>query len=90
MGDKKAFQDKIAKILSDMLPKGIVLPPLHDDTDLIDDIGLNSLDFLQFIIQLEAAFDIEFDIEKFDLKYFKSLAELQGFIEEIVRKKDVA
>lgn len=72
------------------MPEGTVLPPLHDDTDLIDDIGLNSLDFLQFIIQLETAFDIEIDIEKFDLKYFKRLAELQVFIEEIVRKKDVA
>lgn len=90
MGDKKAFQDKIAEILRNMLPEGTVLPPLHDDTDLIDDIGLNSLDFLQFIIQLETAFDIEIDIEKFDLKYFKRLAELQVFIEEIVRKKDVA
>src|SRR6266700_2675624 len=89
MGDKKAFQDKVAKILSNILSKETVQIPLNDDTDLIDDIGLNSLDFLQFIIQLENEFDIEIDIEKFELRYFKQLGRLESFIDEILSKKNV-
>ena len=87
MEDTNTFKDKIAKVLSNILTKEASQISLNDDTDLMDDVGLNSLDFLQFIIQLENEFDIEIDIEKLELHYFKRLKLLESFIDETLAKK---
>ena len=90
MEDTNTFKDKIAKVLSNILTKEASQISLNDDTDLMDDVGLNSLDFLQFIIQLENEFDIEIDIEKLELHYFKRLKLLESFIDETLAKKNLA
>lgn len=82
MEDKTAFRIKISKILGEILGHTISQSQLTDDTDLIDDLGLNSLDFLQFILKIENEFDIEIDIEKLEIRYFKKLIQLEEFINE--------
>ena len=84
------FYEKIAHTLSDILSNEISPAQLNDDTDLIIEVGLNSLDFLQFIIRLENEFDIEIDIERLDIQYFRKLGKLRLFIEEINAKNNVA
>lgn len=88
--EDNTFKDKIAKVLSNILDKDSSQFILTDDTDLMDDLGLNSLDFLQFIIQLENEFDMEIDIEKLEIHYFKKLSLLESFINETLTKKDLA
>lgn len=88
--EDNTFKEKIAKVLSNILSKDSSQFELTDNTDLMDDLGLNSLDFLQFIIQLENEFDIEIDIEKLEIQYFKKLSLLNSFITETLAKKDVA
>lgn len=85
-----AFYEKIAQTLSNVLANEVSPAQLNDDTDLIIEMGLNSLDFLQFIIKLENEFDIEIDIEKLDIQYFRKLGKLKMFIEEISKKNNVA
>jgi acyl carrier protein len=84
------FYEKIAQTLSNVLANEVSPAQLNDDTDLIIEMGLNSLDFLQFIIKLENEFDIEIDIEKLDIQYFRKLGKLKMFIEEISKKNNVA
>ena len=88
--EDNTFKEKIAKVLSNILNKDSSQFELTDNTDLMDDLGLNSLDFLQFIIQLENEFDIEIDIEKLEIQYFKKLSLLKSFITDTLAKKDVA
>ncbi len=89
MKNDLTFQNKIATILSDVLSRDIPAASLTEETNLIDDIGLNSLDFLQFILGLENEFDVEIDIGKLDLKYFKKLGLLNTFIDETIVNKNV-
>ena len=88
--EDNTFKEKIAKVLSNILSKDSSQFELTDNTDLMDDLGLNSLDFLQFILQLENEFDIEIDIEKLEIQYFKKLSLLKSFITDTLAKKDVA
>lgn len=88
--EDNTFKEKIAKVLSNILNKDSSQFELTDNTDLMDDLGLNSLDFLQFIIQLENEFDIEIDIEKLEIQYFKKLSLLKSFITDTLAKNDVA
>lgn len=80
MDTNTQFNEKIAKVLSAILGREVHADSLHDDTDLIDGVGLNSLDFLQFILKLENEFDVEIDIEKLELRYFKKMRDLKSFI----------
>ena len=88
--DGNVFYEKIARTLNSVLSGDIKASQLHDDVDLIIEMGLNSLDFLQFIIRLENEFDIEIDIEKLDIQYFRKLGKLKTFIEQINAKDNVA
>ncbi len=79
----------LAEILSDVLSREISPDALNEQSDLMTDLGLNSLDLLQFIVKIEEAFDIEINIESLDLKYFNKLELLQSFILEMQGNKDV-
>ncbi|MEN5086518.1 phosphopantetheine-binding protein [Sphingobacterium faecium] len=83
METNTAFKTKIAKVLTELLSREVNPEELNEDTDLIDGIGLNSLDFLQFILKLENEFDIEIDIEKLELHYFKKMGHLKEFITQV-------
>lgn len=84
------MRDKIAIILSDLLSTEITTASLHDNTDLINEVGLNSLDLLEFIVKLEEALSIEIDIESLDLTYFNRFGALIDFLTSTIDKKDVA
>lgn len=47
------------------------------DEDLLDVIGVNSINFIRIVLDLEAAYDFEFDI---DMLGFESYANLGGLI----------
>jgi acyl carrier protein len=47
------------------LDKEISEETLHEDTDLIQTFGFNSLDMIQFVLKSEDEFGIEIDIENF-------------------------
>ncbi|MDN5214986.1 phosphopantetheine-binding protein [Fulvivirgaceae bacterium BMA12] len=79
----------LAEILSDVLSREVSPDALNEQSDLMTDLGLNSLDLLQFIVKIEEAFDIEINIESLDLKYFNKLELLQSFILEMQGNKDV-
>ncbi|HEY0057788.1 MAG TPA: acyl carrier protein [Flavisolibacter sp.] len=78
--DATTFYEKIARALSKVLSTEISPAQLNENTDLLNDIGLNSLDFLQFILQLEESFDMEIDIQKLDIQYFRNLGKLNTFL----------
>jgi acyl carrier protein len=83
MDNFQEYRNRIAEVLSTVLSRPVTPEEVHDDTDLIEDIGVNSLDFLQLILKLENEFDIEIDIEKLDLGYFKQVKRLIEYLREV-------
>ena len=53
----------------------------------ITDLGLDSVEFIEFIVQLENYFEIEFPVEKMDLSLIGNLDELAILVEELYYRK---
>lgn len=49
----------------------------------IADLELDSIQFVEFIIQIENHFEIEFPIEKMDLSLIGNLSEFASLVEEL-------
>nr|WP_157828402.1 phosphopantetheine-binding protein [Enterovibrio nigricans] len=50
------------------------------DSHIIDDLGLDSLDIIDFLLELEAEFNLQFDFEKIDFSIMQSMNALIAFI----------
>ncbi|MCI5192736.1 MAG: acyl carrier protein [Candidatus Electrothrix sp. AU1_5] len=46
---------------------------------ILDDIGFDSLQLLDFVLRIEEVFDIEFDFEDFDYSHFNSIETFTRF-----------
>lgn len=54
---------------------------INTDADYFDDLGLNSLEFVEFIMELETAFGIEISDDKADRCY--TVGDIYLMIEEL-------
>jgi len=88
--NQNLLKEKIAKVLTEVISKKVEPSELTDEVDLIDEIGLNSLQFLEFILGVENEFDVEIDVGNLDLRYFKKYSSLQQYIQECIDKDGTA
>ncbi|WP_420574458.1 acyl carrier protein [Kordia sp.] len=84
--NQNLLKEKIAKALTEVISRNVQPSELTDKVNLIDEIGLNSLQFLEFILELENEFDVEIDVGSLDLRYFKQYMHLEKFIKESIEK----
>ncbi|MFC3791244.1 Gfo/Idh/MocA family oxidoreductase [Paenibacillus sp. GCM10012307] len=54
---------------------------LKPQTDIIQQVGLDSLQMINFVLAIEDAFDLEIDFETFDYEHMSSIERLAGFLE---------
>lgn len=54
---------------------------IREETDLIEEIGLDSLETIQFILGLEDEFNVEIDFDDFDFELLHRVGDLLEFIE---------
>lgn len=47
---------------------------------ILDDIGFDSLQLLDFVLRIEEVFGIEFDLESFDYTHFNSVTTFTRFV----------
>lgn len=80
---KKQFmiKNKLAIMLSDILNENITQDMLLAQTNLINDLGLNSLDMLRLIVEMEREFEITIELSTFNLKFFEAYQLLENYIE---------
>jgi acyl carrier protein len=53
---------------------------LADTADLIDDVGLDSLDMLQFMLEIEASLGVQIDFDRLEFAYLRSIRTLADFL----------
>ncbi len=74
------MKEKIAIVLQQVMDKHVSPDTLTDTTDLVSTFGFHSLDMIQFVLKMEDVFNIEVDIENFDVQYFRNLGSLIAFL----------
>ena len=74
------IQEKIKKILSGIQKNPALSETLSDDTDIINEVGLDSLQMVTFVLKLEEELDIEIDFDTFDFSHLSSIGNLAEFL----------
>ncbi|MBG1259149.1 acyl carrier protein [Nostoc commune] len=79
--------DKIKGILEDV--KGIpgFSKELSDSTDIIEDVKLDSLEMINFMLNIETELKVEIDFEQLEFSYFKSIKTFSEFLSKMKRLK---
>ena len=72
--DKKQIEQALQKILSGSVDSSV---ELASNTDFVSDLGLESIQVLEFIMEVEEHFDIAIDLESLsDVRTIGELAEV--------------
>ena len=76
-----ALKDVLADLRGD--PE---LKNLPDDASVLGDVGLDSLELLQFMLEVEARLAVEVDFERLSFEQLESLTDLASFLDSMPRQ----
>ncbi len=75
-----AIEETIKQTLARVTEKPELAETLHSDTDIIDRVGLDSLQMIQLFLILEEELDVEIDFEGLDFAHMESVGALASFL----------
>lgn len=84
--DEKETLGRLIKVLEGIIGNYISDIVVNNDTKLVD-LMLYSLNFIEFIVDLETEFEIEFEDSKLQMDEFNIVGELVDYIEEATRNQ---
>ena len=71
---------RIKAVLGVILGDADLAATITDDTNIVDDLGLNSIQMINFLLALEDAFDVELEFEDLTFAQLESLPEICRFV----------
>lgn len=66
MSGKKQMMDELKKIVKPYIQDEKAFEDMHEDTDFINDLKINSANLVDVILDIEDKYDIELDNESMD------------------------
>lgn len=73
-------KEKVKQLLSEITGNPELAETLDGSTDIINDIGLDSIQMINFVLMIEDEFAIQLDFENFDFSNLNSVDILAEFI----------
>lgn len=73
----------IKDIIAKLTHKPELAQQLGDDADLINEVGLDSLGLLQFMLEVEERLGIQIDFNLLEFSYLQSIHTLAEFLEQM-------
>lgn len=74
------MEQNIIQILAEIKDKPELADQMSKETRIIDDIGLDSLEMITFILRIETDFEVEIDFEEFDLSNLETIATFSDYL----------
>lgn len=71
---------KIIDIIVDVKENEVSAKDLTENSKIIDDIGLDSLELINFVLRIEDEFNIEISFDEFDFSCMKDIKTFSAFI----------
>jgi acyl carrier protein len=56
---------------------------LSDSADIIEDVGLDSLEMMEFMLEVENQLSLEIDFEKLDFSYLRSIKRFSEILKQM-------
>lgn len=79
MKNQNEIMEKLAEILADVLEEEVDVANVTPESDLFEDLGLNSIGILYVAMAIEEEFDMKFQNE--DMLEIKTVGDVVKFIE---------
>ncbi|MFL6123183.1 acyl carrier protein [Actinophytocola sp.] len=67
-------------VLGEVLGNPALAATITDDTDIIHDLGLDSIQAINFLLALEDAFDVELEFEELTYEQLQRFSQVCGFV----------
>lgn len=85
MGEKKedVIQDKIKNIIVSIADAKIDKTMIESGENGISRLGLNSLNMIKILVEIEKEFDVEIDYEEINPQVWSSLKQLSDYISNL-------
>ncbi len=81
LNQKILNQEKLKQIIGEVMENEKIAGRINENSDLVDDIGMDSLTIINFILRVEDEFEVEIDFDEFDVENLRSLNVFAGYIE---------
>ncbi len=72
----------VMQILSEIKESPELLSTLKPETDIVNEVGLDSLQMINFVLAIEDAFGVEIDFDNFDIDHLSSIQAFVAFLEK--------
>ncbi|NOW06642.1 phosphopantetheine-binding protein [Clostridium beijerinckii] len=79
--------EKIIRNIVEVIEDPEVVNNIKEDSDLIHDIGLDSLQLINLIVAIEEEFNIEIEFDEFDFEEVSTVKKLLAYVEAKVYEK---
>ncbi len=76
--------EKVIEILCEVKNDSNLKATLNGNSDIISEVGLDSLQMITFVLRLEDEFNIEMDFDMLDMEHLKKIASVCEVIEKAV------
>ncbi|MFE7462895.1 acyl carrier protein [Streptomyces sp. NPDC057499] len=78
-------ETRVMKVLAKVLSSRLEPARISPDADMVAVLGLDSLEAIEFLLQIEDEFDIELDFENLSLQHLNSV---RTFSAEVVARRE--
>ena len=88
MMEKSEIKAKIIEMLNNLFSNSGVDMDVLEYVDLIDDLGMDSINFISLIIELEAEFDIQIPDDWLLIEKFREYSLIFSAVEDLITQKE--
>ena len=85
--DNAHIKEKIIEIMSGLFSNSGVDTDILEYVDLIDDLGMDSINFVSLIIELEATFDVQIPDEWLLMEKFRTFSQIYSAVDALINEK---
>lgn len=72
--------EKLKELICEAFEKTELIDHLTEKTNVIEDLGVDSIQLINLMLKIEEEFDIEIDFDNFDISHFDSIGSLSSFV----------
>ncbi|MFJ5304231.1 acyl carrier protein [Streptomyces sp. NPDC088350] len=78
-GSGASVQERVKAVLGGILGQDLVAD-ITDDTGIVNELGLDSIQMITFLLRIEDEFDLELDFESLELVQLDSVRQFCAFV----------
>jgi acyl carrier protein len=77
-----AVENQVKEMIVERCFLGIAPEDISDGADLMDEVGLDSIQILEVVVGLEETFGVSFEDADFDIENFRNVRAIGAFVRE--------